>query len=96
MISARCGLLTLDTVGGEEADVAGLERIVVRELWGSCLRFRFTCQGGVVHLRVDREKGRVLPSETGAQRRETGKRRQMEIKAAAVDFSHVSPEVMNH
>lgn len=53
---ARCGLLTLDTVGGIETDVAGLQRIVMCELWGASLRLRFSRQRGVVHLH--REKGR--------------------------------------
>ena len=43
-------LLTLDTVGGEEADVAGLQRIVVGELGRSALRLRLARQGRVVHL----------------------------------------------
>lgn len=55
---ARCGLLTFDTVGGKETDVAGLQRIVVRELWGASLRLRFSRQRGVVHLQRDREKER--------------------------------------
>lgn len=53
---ARCGLLTLDTVGGKETDVAGLQRILVRELWGARLRLRFSRQRGVVHLHREREK----------------------------------------
>lgn len=62
---ARCGLLTLDTVGGKETDVAGLQWILVRELWGASLRLRFSRQRGVVHLH--REKGEeraALPRET--------------------------------
>ena len=51
---ARCGLLTLDTVGGKEADVAGLQRIIVRELWGASLRLRFSRQRRVVHLHRER------------------------------------------
>lgn len=53
---ARCGLPTLDTVGGKEADVAGLQRILVCELRGACLRLRFSRQRGVVHLHGEREK----------------------------------------
>lgn len=60
----RCGLLTLDTVGGKETDVAGLQRIFMRELWRASLWLRFSCQRGVVHLHRDKEKRGVLPSET--------------------------------
>lgn len=55
---ARCGPLTFSTVGRKETDVPGLQRIVVRELWGASLRLRFSRQRGVVHLHRDLKRGK--------------------------------------
>lgn len=70
---ARCGLLTLDTVGGKETDVTSLQGIFMRELWGASLRLGFSCQRGVVHLlrcwgegKRERERA-VLASDTEGQ-----------------------------
>lgn len=66
----RCEVLTLDTVGGEETDVARLQGILMGELRGAGLRLGLSCQGGVVHLHRethrDREsqRDRVSDAET--------------------------------
>ncbi len=83
---ARCGLLTLDTVGGKETDVAGLQRIVMRELWGTSLRLRFSRQRGVVHLHKDRERKQSYPVRL--RDREERVRRQ-ERDVALINTCHV-------
>lgn len=63
---ARCGLLTLDAVGGEETDVARLQRIVVGELRAAGLRLRLPRQGGVVHLHRERGGDRKVRRKEAA------------------------------
>lgn len=61
---SKCGLLTLDTVGGKETDVAGLQRIVMCELWQSSLWLRFPCQRRVVHLYEQKERVKICSDTT--------------------------------
>lgn len=56
IVLSKCGLLTLNTVGGKETDVTGLQRIVMCELWQSSLWLRFSCQRRVVHLYKQKER----------------------------------------
>lgn len=51
VLSASHELCTFDTVGGEESDVSGFQRVVVGEVWSTSLGLGFTCQRGVVHLK---------------------------------------------
>ena len=43
-------MCTFNAVGGEENNVLGLQGVVIREVRGTRLRLRFSCEGGVVHL----------------------------------------------
>lgn len=80
---SRCGLPTLDTVGGKEADVPGLKRIVVCELWGAGLRLRFPCQRGVVHLHRDTEKRGESSVTAGVWGIDAGEAGRLEMKETA-------------
>lgn len=50
-VSCICYFSTFNTVGGEEGNVPGLQRVVVGEVRSTSLRLGLAGQRGVVHLR---------------------------------------------